>query len=373
MISIFLICTIFCIYTYLLYPLIIELIVRWKNDIQIDVDKVTDWPNVSIIVAVHNEEKYIERKLQNIRQLAYPGVLELVVVSDGSTDKTNAIIESQDDVAAYSYQPARGKPSALNLGVSKAKGEIVVFMDARQTVSLTCVHELVKYFQCSDTGAVSGELIMINAHSDEAENIGLYWKYEKWIRANESQIFSTAGATGALYATRKEYFHELAPDTLLDDFETPINSLKVGKRTLFEPKAIAYDTPSSSGKDEFKRKARTLAGNYQSFVRNKWLFSPFRNRIFLQFLSHKVFRLFVPYAMLGALISSALSSDSILRVFFILQIVFYLLGIGALISGKVSNFKACNFIKIFLQMNYAAVVGLYNFLLKNSSVRWKSV
>ncbi len=93
--------------------MIIELIVRWKNDIQIDVDKVTDWPNVSIIVAVHNEEKYIERKLQNIRQLAYPGVLELVVVSDGSTDKTNAIIESQDDVAAYSYQPARGKPSAF--------------------------------------------------------------------------------------------------------------------------------------------------------------------------------------------------------------------------------------------------------------------
>jgi hypothetical protein len=124
--------------------------------------------------------------------------------------------------------------------------------------------------------------------------------------------------------------------------------------------------------DEFNRKCRTLAGNYQSFVRNPWLFNPAKNPIFIQFLSHKVFRLLVPYAMLLALISSAFSQNMLVQILFIGQLAFYLLGIAAIFSEKASNIKLINFIKVFLQMNYAAVIGLFNYVANKSSVRWKS-
>lgn len=364
----------FIVYTYALYPVIIWWMARTRQnpDPGFDIDEAQDWPSVSIVIAVHNEESNIRRKLDNLAKLDYAGELEFVVVSDGSTDGTNQFLESRLDIVYQSYAQAKGKPSALNTGLEAASGEIVVYMDARQTVSTNCIRELVKYFKLPDVGAVSGELVMTNGETEEAENIGLYWRYEKWIRSLESKIYSTAGATGAIYAARRSDYIPLRADTLLDDFETPIATLKKGKRTLFEPKARAYDRPSTNIDDEFRRKSRTLAGNYQSFMWNKWLFNPSKNIIFLQFLSHKVFRLLVPYAMLLALLSSALASNDWVVVFFWLQIIFYAVGIAGFVSDSLSQSRLVSFIKVFLQMNFAAVIGLYNYVFNKHSVRWKT-
>ncbi|MCB1754541.1 MAG: glycosyltransferase family 2 protein [Gammaproteobacteria bacterium] len=370
--TLFVISVLFCVYTYALYPLLIWWLARTKENPRITLESVRDWPAVSVVIAVHNEEANIREKLANLRELDYPKPLEFVIVSDGSTDGSNAFLESQSDISFFSYPEARGKPTALNVGVAQAKGEILVYMDARQRVSKNAVLELVKYFRLQEVGAVSGELVMTDGDGGESESIGLYWRYEKWIREAESRFFSTAGATGALYAARRADFRELEADTLLDDFETPVVTLRQGKRTLFEPKAVAYDKPSATSQDEFRRKSRTLAGNYQSFLRNLWLFNPAKNPIFLQFLSHKVFRLLVPYAMLIALVSSGLSNTPWVKFFYYLQLAFYLFGFVAIVSKRFSQFRLANFIKVFLQMNYAAVYGLVSFMRNKSSVRWKS-
>lgn len=370
--TLFFLFALFCIYTYLVYPLLIGILARSKQIPEVDPEQIQQWPNVSIVIAVHNEAANIKNKLDNLKDLDYPEDIEIVVVSDGSTDSTNEYLDQQSDIKFVKYPHAEGKPTALNTGVSHASGEIIVFMDARQTVSSNCVKELVKYFTLENVGAVSGELVMTNGQTGEAENIGLYWRYEKWIRANESRYFSTAGATGALYAIERSSFANLPKDTLLDDFETPLKSLKQGKRTLFSSDAKAFDRPSSSSKDEFKRKLRTLTGNYQSFSRNQWLFSPLKNKIFVQFLSHKVFRLIVPYAMCGAFITSALSDNWFINILFLLQCAFYLFGFLAIVSTKLSRFRLLNFIKVFLQLNYAAIAGLYYYLFKDSRVEWKS-
>jgi len=362
----------FIVYTYLIYPVLIAVIARNKSNPVITTAAITQWPSVSVIIAVHNEQKNIHAKLNNLRQLKYQGEVEWVIVSDGSTDETNAYLKQQSDINFLHYSAAKGKPSALNLGVSHAVGDVIVFMDARQSVSDNALVELVKYFSLDEVGAVSGELSLLNAKTGEAENIGLYWRYEKWIRANESRVFSTAGATGALYAIRRSSYQPLDQSTLLDDFETPIQSLKVCRRTLFEPLAQAYDSPSESSDDELKRKIRTLTGNFQAFSKNKWLFNPFMNPIFIQFMSHKVFRLLVPYAMLGALFTSLLSENPFIQLLSFVQITFYFIGILALTSESVSRIKLFNFIKVFLQMNYAAVLGLYYYCFKNSQVQWKS-
>lgn len=370
----FIISVLFIIYTYALYPVLIWWMARSRKnpDPGFDINEKQGWPSVSIVIAVHNEESNIRRKLDNLAKLNYAGELEIVIVSDGSSDGTNQFLESRSDIVYQSYPNAKGKPSALNTGLEAASGEIIVYMDARQTVSVDCIRELIKYFRLPDVGAVSGELVMTNGESEEAENIGLYWRYEKWIRALESRVCSTAGATGALYAARRSDYIPLRADTLLDDFETPIATLKKGKRTLFEPKALAYDRPSSNIDDEFRRKSRTLAGNYQSFMWNKWLFNPTKNRIFLQFLSHKVFRLLVPYAMLLAFISSGLVNEGVMSVFFWLQIAFYGVGIAGFLSHRLSKSRLISFIKVFLQMNFAAVIGLYHYTFDKHSVRWKS-
>ncbi len=370
---IFILSALFCIYTYFLYPLLIWWLSKTRPAPETKHQESNIWPEVSIVLAVHNEAKNIRKKLDILRQIDYPNPLQIVVVSDGSDDGTNEFLAEQGDIDFFQYADARGKPTALNIGMESARGEIVVFMDARQGVSPDCVKQLVKHFHSPQVGAVSGELVMTRGENEEAENIGLYWRYEKWIRSAESRYYSTAGATGALYAVRRSDVISLPADTLLDDFETPIATLKKGKRTLFEPGAVAFDKPSSTGGDEFRRKVRTLAGNYQSFVRNPWLFNPARNRIFLQFLSHKVFRLLVPYAMLAALVSSGLSENFWIKSLFFTQIVFYLVGIGAFLSSRLSRFRIANFIKIFLQMNYAAVYGLYHYLSRKNLVRWKSV
>ena len=370
--AVFWIAVTFCVYTYVGYPLAIYWLSKRREPLRIDEMAVSEWPAVSIVIAAHNEADNLRRKLDNLASLSYPGWLEVVVVSDGSRDGTVEQLRTREDVVLVVCEQARGKPSALNAAMPEAKGEIIVFMDARQTIAEGSLQALVKYFQQPEVGAVSGELVMTDGDNLESANIGLYWRYEKFIRACESRYFSTAGATGALYAIRRADYVPHKADTLLDDFETPIATLRQGKRTLFEPQAIAYDRPSEKVSDEFRRKSRTLAGNYQSFVWNPWLFSPAHNPIWWQFLSHKVFRLLVPYAMLAALVSSAASDNSLIRFCFFAQLLFYAIGLSASYSERLASNKVANFIKVFLQMNYAAVHGLVRYASGKSSVRWKS-
>ncbi len=380
---VFLVSALFCVYTYLVFPVWLHL--RAKRVRLPDQREGGDenapstpspnaLPRVSVLIAAHNEAENLPRKIASLEALDYPEhLLECIFVSDGSTDETVELLcdacERHDLWQLHHYEQAAGKPTALNLGVSQAHGDIIVFMDARQSVASPAIRALVRQLQNAEIGAVSGELVLHDDLGREATNVGLYWKYEKWIRDNESRLFSTTGATGALYAIRRADFQPLPADALLDDFDTPVSLLRKGKRTVLEPAAQVYDQAEADSAREFKRKVRTLTGNFQSFSRHRWLFDPRVNPVWWQFLCHKVFRLLIPYALVLALLACVIGDTPFLRVMLIGQIAFYALGILGFLG--LSN-RVTSIVKLFMQLNAAAALGGWRALLGRSAVRWKS-
>ncbi len=363
---------VFVAYTYFVYPLLIWLLARFFPAREKDVPLPDPYPLVSIVIPVYNEGERVRRKLDNLHGLDYPGDrLEIIFVSDGSTDATVDILREYSDITVLAYAERQGKPTALNRALEKARGEIIVFTDARQTLEPNAVTALVKRLLRPGIGAVSGELCHLDAEGHVSANVGLYWRYEKWIRKAESRFHSTAGVTGALYAIYRRDFQPLMPDTLLDDFQTPVNILGKGKRVVLEEDARVYDVLQQDSAGERARKIRTLAGNFQSYVRNSWLFLPWRNPIFWQFISHKVFRLLVPYAMLTALVASLLAPGLFYQLAALAQILFYLLGGLTLFIPALSRNRICSFILVFLELNAAAVIGLARFASGRIQVRWQ--
>lgn len=364
----------FIVYTYLLFPLILHL--RAKGAQPLSAAEPAQWPSVSIVIAAHNEAANLPAKLASLRELDYPvELIELIIVSDGSTDGTDTYLEQQfagNDQWKYKHLPqSLGKCGALNEGVAMASGDIILFMDGRQRVSSNAMKLLIPYLLRDDVGAASGELILSEDGSLEAGNFGLYWRYEKWIRDNESRLFSTTGVTGALYAIRRAEFKPNRIGTLLDDFDTPVGLLKHGKRTLFIPGAYAFDKAADDIKQEFGRKVRNLAGNWQSYQTNPWLFNPFKNPVWWQFLSHKVFRLLVPYALIIAFITAAHGQTTFLNIMFVLQIVFYALALANHLKLPGTSNKVMNMINVFLQLNAAAFVATFRYFASKRAISWR--
>jgi cellulose synthase/poly-beta-1,6-N-acetylglucosamine synthase-like glycosyltransferase len=179
--------------------------------------------------------------------------------------------------------------------VARARGEVVVFCDVRQRLDPGAVRALVAALADPQVGAATGELVLTDEHGREAaDGVGLYWRYEKALRALESRVHSTLGATGALYAVRRVLYRPLPAGTVLDDVLTPMRIVLAGQRVVYEPRARAYDLVCPPER-EFVRKVRTLAGNFQLLVLAPELVNPARNPVFFQFVSHKLGRLAVPY------------------------------------------------------------------------------
>lgn len=374
MTTLFLLSAFFIIYTYALFPLILHL--RARNKAELTAENPTSWPSVSIVIAAHNEAENLPVKIASLEQLDYPEhLVEWIVVSDGSTDSTHELLQSS--FAAHTNRHVKhlpkslGKCGALNAGVAMATGSVIVFMDARQKVSSNALKALVPFLANEQVGAVSGELVLADDSSLEAGNFGLYWRYEKWIRDNESRLYSTTGATGALYAIRREDFTPNKIGTLLDDFDTPVSLLAKSKRTLFIPGAFAYDKASDDIKLEFRRKVRNLAGNWQSFQTNSWLFNPARNPVWWQFLSHKVFRLLVPFAMILALLTALLGEGWFMNCMLVLQLVFYGIALASYANLPGTSNRLFNLIKVFIQLNAAALVATVRFFTSKRAISWR--
>ncbi len=278
-------------------------------------------PLVTAVVAARNEERNIGKRIENLLSQTYPPrKLEIVVVSDGSTDGTERVVEEYaaretahierggerfPRLRLARIPESRGKPNALNTGVGLAHGEIVVFADARQAFDPGAVRELVGNFADPAVGSVSGELAFYDRPGAGVKTeIGLYWKIEKWIRKTEGLVHSIAGATGAIYAIRRELFERIPDETILDDVYVPMKIVCRGYRNVFDERAIARDEFSMNLPVERRRKVRTLLGNYQLLRLMPELSSPAGNPIFFQFFSHKIARLFVPFFFIALFVSS---------------------------------------------------------------------
>lgn len=253
---------------------------------------------VSVIMAVHNGEAMIRRKLEALIALDYPRALvSIIVVSDGSTDGTEAIVrEFVDNGVTLLIAPRGGKAAALNRGLAAATGEIVFFTDVRQPLEPGCLRHLVANFADSTVGAVTGELQLLRGDSGEQADMDLYWRYEIWARHRHSQIDSLFNTTGCIYAMRRDLAEPLPPDTLTDDAVLPLRAFFRGFRVIFDPAAIAFDYPAVAG-TEFRRRFRTLAGLWQVHARMPQLFTR-RNRMRFHSLSHKFSRLLLPWLIL---------------------------------------------------------------------------
>jgi poly-beta-1,6-N-acetyl-D-glucosamine synthase len=348
-------------YTYAGYPLAIHLLARARPR---PARSAPIEPTVTVVLAAHDEVGRIGAKLENLLDLDYPAEkLQIVVVSDGSTDGTDAVVARYADrgVLLERVEPRSGKPAALNRGVARARGEVVVFCDVRQRVDRGALRTLVPPFADPQVGAVSGELVLEGEHGP-----GFYWRYEKFIRQAEGRFSSVVGATGALFAIRRHLFRELPRELLLDDVYTPMQIALQGYRVLFDPEARIFDREASMS-GEFARKARTLAGNFQLVALLPELLDPTRNHLFLQFVSHKLLRLACPFA-LGALLASNLVLVATFAPGWPLyvatlggQLALYALAAKEALTGE-SGGKISRLSHTFVVLNAAAVEGLRRFL-----------
>jgi biofilm PGA synthesis N-glycosyltransferase PgaC len=365
----------FILYTYFGYPVLLIVVAKLRSK---PINKKSFTPSVTMIIAAYNEERTIRDKLENALSIDYPeDKFEIIVVSDGSSDRTGDTVRefSSRGVGLIEMPERSGKAHALNAAVPEADGEIVVFSDARQLYDRNAVCELVSNFNDETVGAVSGELHLINQEEGSvSKGLGMYWKYEKLLRKKESQVYSTSGATGAIYAIRKELYRPIHDDTILDDVVIPMRVVLSGYRVVFEEEARAYDSVANTAKEELTRKIRTLCGNYQIFLRMSGLFNPFKNRIFLQFISHKVFRLLVPFALFSMFISIAFLPPMLYRIMLTLQICMYM---SAIIGYCLSKVKPSFIGRLFsipytlVVLNYAAVAGLYRFIASKQRTTWE--
>ncbi len=354
-------------YAYAGYALLLGVLARFRNR---PVFATAITPTVSLILAVRNEELNLPRKLAGLYALDYPEPqTEIVVASDGSTDKTNVVLEQHASrVKAVLLPTPGGKAMALNHAVAASHGEILVFMDARQTVDPNALSELVPCFADPSVGAVSGELqLEAEDGRPSPDALGVYWKIEKLVRKLESATGSVVGVTGALFAMRRELFVPLPPGTLLDDVLTPMQVARSGKRVLFCQGAIARDRLFVQHGKEFARKVRTLTGNYQLLQLAPWLLT-FRNPLLFRLISHKLLRLLVPLLLALMLISSASIRSPFFTVALAVQLFVYALALLGALRPATRQFRAVSLTYTFAMLNAAAAMAFYNFL--TGRARW---
>jgi poly-beta-1,6-N-acetyl-D-glucosamine synthase len=329
-------------------------------------------PFVSIVMVVRNEERVLHAKIENLLTLDYKQEqTELVIVSDGSTDATDAILHEQASnprVVTLLNQMSRGKASGLNDALQVVRGDIVVFTDARQKIESGALQMLVNNFADPQVGCVSGEL-MLGDPSEKSRGMGLYWTLEKKVRELESASGSVVGATGSFYAVRRELLGTIHPEILLDDVYIPMEVVRRGKRVLFEPRARAWDVANQGTVKEFSRKVRTLSGNYQLLQFAPWLLSA-ANPIRFEFVCHKLLRLMVPFALLMALLGSAFLSQPFYQTMFVLQLAFYALSVVRMSEIRLGPLARLGDVSLtFVVLNVAAVVAFANFVTQRK-VAW---
>jgi biofilm PGA synthesis N-glycosyltransferase PgaC len=330
-------------------------------------------PFVSIVLIVRNEERVLARKLENLLTLDYPAqLLQLIVVSDGSTDGTENTLHgyaSNPSVNVVLKQLSRGKASGLNDALQVVQGDIVVFTDARQKIDGSALRLLLENFADPEVGCASGELMLGESEARGTAAIGSYWTIEKRIRELESASGSVVGATGAFYAVRRNLLSPLPPETILDDVYLPMQVVRQGFRVVFDSRARAWDNADFGANREFARKVRTLNGNYQLLRLAPWLLTS-ANPIRFEFISHKLLRLVVPFALVGVLVASIVLRAPIYRFALGLQLMFYALSFVPIVRLKRGPIaRMAGVASTFVMLNAAAVVAFANFV-SGRKVAW---
>jgi len=324
---------------------------------------------IAALVVACSEEARIRARIENLRATALP--VEVVVCSDGSTDGT--VAEAQRAGArVLEFPQRRGKAACLSDALRSLDAEIVVLADARQEFTPETIPRLVGHFADPAIGAVSGLLRIGDASTSAGAGVNVYWKMETAIRQAESDFDSCIGCTGAVYAVRRALAQAIPPDTILDDVVIPMKIALSGHRVVYDSSALAFDPQPLDPRSETRRKARTLAGNFQMLVRHPAWLNPFKNRLAWQLISHKYMRLAGPLLLLAALAANAsLAAIPFYRACLALQVLLYLLATAGLaipfLRGRLFSIPAG-----FLFLNLMTLRGFFRFAFGRTGGAWES-
>lgn len=372
-------------YSYIGYGIVVFGILKIKRFLNPEKDepkneKLNYEPEVTLLVAAYNERDCIDEKVENSLQLDYPeDKLKIVFITDGSTDGTPDELRNFNRVTVLHEDKRAGKIGAINRAMNFVDTPIVVFSNANTMFNKSAIRELVKHYQNPNVGAVSGEKRIKHMDMDSASGAGegLYWKYESFLKKLDSDLYSIVGAAGEMFSIRTELFEEVEGDTILDDFIISLRIAEKGFRVVYEPDAYALETPSSSIKEEMKRKIRISAGGFQSIVRLKALLNPLKyGMLSFQYISHRVLRWAVDPFLLIALIpinfALMVSFGGIYTTLFGAQIIFYgMTFLNWYFETKNLRFKLLFVPFYFSMMNLAAILGFFRYVRGQQSVLWE--
>jgi len=361
-------------YTYVGYAVLIRVLSRRSG---IADSALT--PPLTVVIAAYNEAARIAARVRNVLEQDYPAQnLSVIVVSDGSTDGTERAAAVEDPrVRVIALAQNGGKAVAINAALENVQTEFVVFTDARQRFAPDALKRLLAPFADAQVGAVSGELEILDnfSESDRPPHpapIGLYWRMEKSLRDGEASIGWLHGVSGAIYALRRELFTPLPAGTILDDMWVPLHVVFAGRRIAMARDAVAFDSSSAGSHEEFRRKVRTLAGNWQLIARLPRLLSPLRNPVWFAWMSHKFLRLIAPWALIAAWFSAAFAPGGFYHAMWILQTLAYVAALFALIAPhRAAKIPLLNAAGSFLMLNAAACLALPASLAPDPRGLWK--
>ncbi len=287
-------------YTYIGYGLVVALLVRLRPPRRaLPPLAAAELPALTMVVAAHNEERCIVDKLENCLRLDYPRArLNLVFVTDGSTDNTAALLTAYPVPAAVGYRvlhapERRGKMAAMNRAMAHVQTPIVIFSDANTSLNEGALREIAHHFGDPQVGAVAGEKRVHYGNNAGAEGVGegIYWRYESRLKQLDADLCTVVGAAGELFAMRTALYEEMPGDTIIEDFNLSLRIAGHGYRVAYAPGAYAVEGHSASVAEEFKRKARNASGGIQAILRMPGLLNPFAHGwLTFQYFSHRVLR-----------------------------------------------------------------------------------
>lgn len=328
-------------------------------------------PGISILLAVYNEQAVINQKIENFLQLAYPKQrLEMIIVSDGSDDKTVKIVRSctSERIRLFVQSKRIGKTLALNLAAREAKGDILVFTDANSIYHAEAIHRLAQHFNQPEVGLVSGRSVYLDQQNRYEASGGLYRSYEEFIKRQESATVSIVGADGAIYAMRKELYEPL-PAEHINDLIHPMQVVVRGYRTVQEPRAVCQEISSADPAQELRRQTRIMAQSWRIVLSQlPAVINAGRWGYLWALISHKILR-WMTLPLMAILLASnlfLLAKGQFFVAFFWGQAAFYI----AAVLGCIRVSRLLRIPAMFILLHLAAVFGLYRLLTGHEYTTW---
>jgi len=366
------------VYAYIGYPVLLY-IVHWfvKKDKPLNVD--SRYPKVSVLISAYNEEESIENKLINTLELDYPSdLLEVIAISDGSTDRTDSIIQkfAHRGVMLKHYEGRIGKTECLNRTIPTVSDEIIIFSDANALYAKGAIKSLAGCFASNDIGFVTGHTrYQGSSDSGSHASAGVYTRIESWTKKLESVVGTCVSADGAIFAIRKDLYKPLQ-DYDINDFVIPLKIIAQGYRGILAQDAFCYENASRSSGGEFARQVRIANRTLRAIWNHRSLINPFnRSLVSFQLISHKLLKFFVPFVLMVVFLSNVHlafgTPDPLYIGTLLVQIFFYLVALINIPAVKLLGMaKISEICRSFVMVNWAIVHGWIQFLRGKTYTTW---